>query len=627
MDKNTITGFVLIGIVLFAFSWFNQPSPEQLEAQRRYNDSIERVEAQRLISAEDLRKAENALQDSVNIVQLEQNFGSFASVMTGESETVTLENELFELRFNTKGGNLSYARLKEYDTYDGQPLVLFDETQTSLNFSLITADNKVINTSNLYFKPILSSDASSLTMRLDVGEESFLDFTYFIKPDDYRIDFTIQGTGMNGLLSPRTTALDFEWKQTARQLEKGRKYENQYTTIYYNDLASDFDYLSETSDGSATVEKTLKWVGYKNKFFSTVLISSDGFEAGTKVESRMLSNADVLKDFRTLATVPFDLQGQKATSLKYYIGPNSYQLLNSYDKGIPAEEQLNLEVLVPLGASIFRLMNKYFIIPIFNYLGQFFGSYGLIIFLLTVIVKTVILPLTYKSYISSAKMRVLRPQVEAINAKLPGQENAMERQRATMDLYSQAGASPMSGCIPMLLQMPILIALYMFFPSAIELRHESFLWAQDLSTYDAVISWDTHIPLVSEYFGNHISLFCVLMTVTNVVYTKFNMQMTNTGQQQMPGMKMMMYLMPVMMLIFLNQFAAGLNYYYFISLLITIIQTVAIRYFIDEEKLLAKLEANKQKPKKKSSFMRRLEEAQKAQEEQLRKQRELKNRK
>ena len=265
-------------------------------------------------------------------------------------------------------------------------------------------------------------------------------------------------------------------------------------------------------------------------------------------------------------------------------------------------------------------MNQYFVIPLFDFLGGFISNYGLLIFLLTVIVKLILFPLTYKSYISSAKMRVLRPQVEEINAKYPGQEQALERQKATMELYSRAGASPMSGCLPMLLQMPILIALFMFFPSAIELRHQSFLWANDLSTYDAIVSWEANIPLISSYFGNHISLFCLLMTITNIVYTKFNMEMTNTGQQQMPGMQAMMYLMPLMFLVFFNQYASGLTYYYFISTLITIMQTIFFRFTIDEEKLLAKLEANKRKPMKRSGFMKRLEEMQKMQEEQLRKQ-------
>ncbi|MDD3063099.1 MAG: membrane protein insertase YidC [Massilibacteroides sp.] len=627
MDKNTIIGFVLIGILLFAFSWFNQPSPEQIEAQRRYNDSIAKIEQlklqeeQKSTSTSDLQVEEEILPDSIKLARREQAFGGFASATTGVDEQIKLENELLEVRFSTKGGYLSYARLKKYDTYDSLPLVLFDEQQALLNLALITASNKVIHTTDLYFTPVRGDDPNRLTMRLNVGEGACLDFVYTLPPNEYRMDFTIQGTGLNGLLAPNTTSVDLTWEQTARQLEKGRKYEDRYTGLYYKYVGDDVGNLSESGNDSEKISNRLKWIAYKNKFFSTVLISNDGFESAM-LDSRAVEAPGVLMDFKTFTSVPFDLQGKTPTSLHYFIGPNRYGLLNSYDKEIAKEDQLDLERLVPLGASIFRWVNKYFIIPIFDFLGNYLSSYGLIILLLTLIVKLVLLPLTYKSYISSAKMRVLRPQVEEINVKYPGQEKAMERQKATMELYSRAGASPMSGCVPMLLQMPILIALFMFFPSAIELRHQSFLWAKDLSTYDAIVSWDAQIPLVSTYFGNHISLFCLLMVIVNLIYTKFNMEMSNTGQQQMPGMKAMMYMMPLMLLVFFNQYASGLNFYYFISTLMTVGQTILFRYTINEEKLLAKLEENKKKPMKKSGFMKRLEEAQKTQEEQLHRQKD-----
>ncbi|MDD2437762.1 MAG: membrane protein insertase YidC [Massilibacteroides sp.] len=627
MDKNTIIGFVLIGILLFAFSWFNQPSPEQIEAQRRYNDSIAKIEQlklqeeQKSTSTSDLQVEEEILPDSIKLARREQAFGGFASVTTGVDEQIKLENELLEVRFSTKGGYLSYARLKKYDTYDSLPLVLFDEQQALLNLALITASNKVIHTTDLYFTPVRGDDPNRLTMRLNVGEGACLDFVYTLPPNEYRMDFTIQGTGLNGLLAPNTTSVDLTWEQTARQLEKGRKYEDRYTGLYYKYVGDDVGNLSESGNDSEKISNRLKWIAYKNKFFSTVLISDDGFESAM-LDSRAVEAPGVLMDFKTFTSVPFDLQGKTPTSLHYFIGPNRYGLLNSYDKEIAKEDQLDLERLVPLGASIFRWVNKYFIIPIFDFLGNYLSSYGLIILLLTLIVKLVLLPLTYKSYISSAKMRVLRPQVEELNVKYPGQEKAMERQKATMELYSRAGASPMSGCVPMLLQMPILIALFMFFPSAIELRHQSFLWAKDLSTYDAIVSWDAQIPLVSTYFGNHISLFCLLMVIVNLIYTKFNMEMSNTGQQQMPGMKAMMYMMPLMLLVFFNQYASGLNFYYFISTLMTVGQTILFRYTINEEKLLAKLEENKKKPMKKSGFMKRLEEAQKTQEEQLHRQKD-----
>lgn len=626
MDKNTITGFVLIGVVLFAFSWFNRPTPEQIEAQRHYQDSLAQIElaqqmelAQKEQQAAMLQDSINNLPDSVRMQNMRQRFGDFAQAMTGEERQTTIENEVLELRVSNKGGRIVYARLKEYDDYQGQPLVLFDEQNSELNFSLVTADNRVVNTSELYFTPV-QQGKEGLTMRLAVGEAGYLDFVYTLTPNDYRVGFSIKGTGLNGLLSPNTRALDMVWTQDIRQQEKGRSFEERYVSLNYKLVADDAERLSETRDDSKQIANRLRWIGFKDMFFSSVLIAKgEGFSEST-LDSKMIAAGNVLKRFKATTAVPFDLQGREATELTYFFGPNKFALLKELDEGEPEGAEWELEKLVPLGWGIFRWVNQYFIIPLFDFLGGFISNYGLLIFLLTVIVKLILFPLTYKSYISSAKMRVLRPQVEEINAKYPGQEQALERQKATMELYSRAGASPMSGCLPMLLQMPILIALFMFFPSAIELRHQSFLWANDLSTYDAIVSWEANIPLISSYFGNHISLFCLLMTITNIVYTKFNMEMTNTGQQQMPGMQAMMYLMPLMFLVFFNQYASGLTYYYFISTLITIMQTIFFRFTIDEEKLLAKLEANKRKPMKRSGFMKRLEEMQKMQEEQLRKQ-------
>ncbi|MCD7936787.1 MAG: membrane protein insertase YidC [Tannerellaceae bacterium] len=630
MDKNTVIGFLLIGVVLIAFTWLNQPSPEQLEAQRRYYDSIAAVEQARILEEETAGQlAENrvadeftALSDSAKAAQLETAFGGFAQAMSGTEETVTLENELVEVRISTKGGHITSVRLKNFQTYDKQPLVLFEGNESRFEYRLVTATNRILNTGELYFTPVRQG-TNSVTMRLDAGEGSSLDFTYTLRPDDYMIDYSIQAQGLNGVLNPSTTTLDLNWEQVIRQQEKGRKFENQHSGLYYK-TADKVDNLSELKDQNKQVSDRLRWVAYKDKFFSSVLITDKehGFES-TTLESRLQAeDSPYLKTMRTVTSIPFDLQGRQSSDLTFYFGPNRYNLLRAYDKGIASSDKLELDRLVPLGASVFRWINKYFIIPIFDFLGKYITSYGLIIFLLTLIVKLILFPLTYKSYMSSAKMRVLRPQVEEINAQYPGQEKAMERQKATMELYNRAGASPMSGCLPMLLQMPILIAMYMFFPSAIELRNQSFLWAQDLSTYDAIVSWNAYIPIITPYFGNHISLFCLLMTLTNIVYTKYNMEMTNTGQQQMPGMKMMMYMMPLMFLVFFNQNASGLSYYYFISTLITIIQTITFRYVINEDKLLAKLEENKKRPVKKSSFMRRLEEAQKAQQTQLEKQKQ-----
>jgi YidC/Oxa1 family membrane protein insertase len=629
VDKNTVIGFVLIGLVLFVFTWLNRPDPAQLEAQKRYQDSVARVEYARQIemalSAEhqaSITAAQANVPDSVREEQLLQSYGVFAGATEGTEELITLENDKVELQISSKGGRLYSARLKEYETFDQRPLILFDgENESSFSLTLVSTTNRVVNTSDLYFTPIPGADGRSVVMRLPVGEDSYLDFNYTLMPDDYMLQYAIQGVGLNGVLSPNTNSLDIQWVQKARQLEQGRKYENQYTGLYYKYLADDVESLSATKDDDEQVSNRLKWIGYKNKFFSTVWIADDAFYA-TRIQSKQLTddNTAYLKEFATTTSIAFDLSGKDPVSFRFYIGPNKYQLLRSYDEGASSDRQLSLDDLVPLGMKFLRPINKYFILPLFDFLGKHIASYGLVIFLLTLIVKTILFPLTYKSYMSSAKMRVLRPQVEEINAKYPKQDQAMDRQKATMDLYSRAGASPMSGCLPMLLTMPILFALYPLFPTAIELRQEAFLWAKDLSTFDAVISWDADIPLISSIIGNHISLFCVLMAVVNVVYTKFSMNMTNTGQQQMPGMKMMMYMMPAMMFFIFNQNSSGLSYYILVSSLITILQTLTFRFLINEEKLLLKLEENKKKPKKKSGFMKRLEEAQRAQQEQLKKQ-------
>ena len=362
------------------------------------------------------------------------------------------------------------------------------------------------------------------------------------------VKFSVKGTGLNGVLSPGTTSFDLLWQAKAPQQEKGRKFEDRYATVYYKFVADNVENLNETRNSSKKLSNRLNWIAYKDMYFSSVLITDgEGFESTTVDLKTLPDDTTYMKEYKTTTSVPFDLKGTKATDMRFYFGPNLFPLLQSYDKGVVVDKRLDLEKIIPLGWGLFRWINQYFVIPLFNFLGRFIHSYGILILLLTLIVKTILFPLTYKSYLSSAKMRVLRPQVEELNAKYPGQDKAMERQKATMELYSRAGASPMAGCVPMLLQMPIWIALFMFFPSTIELRHQSFLWAQDLSTYDAIVSWNANIPLVTAYFGNHISLFCLLMTITNIVYTKFNMDMTNTGQQQMPGMKAMMYLMPVVM--------------------------------------------------------------------------------
>lgn len=636
MDRNTIIGFVLIGVVLFAFTWLSKPTPEQLEAQRRYTDSIEQVqkvhEAQLQKNEQQSDTLLEALTDSIAVnpdsarqMQLVRDFGTFAKLAQGENENIHLKNQLVDLTLSTKGGRISNAQLNKYQTYDSLPLILFNEQENRYGF-LFKANGRVINTGDLYFKPIAGKDGRSLTMRLDFGNDRYFDLVYTLPEDSYLIKMDIRQKGMDQILPGNTADLNVYWDQTLRRQEKGRMFEERNSGIYYKYVGSDVEYLSESKDDNKNINGIgIKWIGYKNQFFSSVLISDSKFNGATLTS--IIDNAgENLKKFRTETVIGYDPTLANPPGFSLFLGPNSYPLLSSYDNGVPDEQALDLDKLVPLGYKFFRWINTGLIIPMFTFFGKFFGNYGVIILLMTIVIKICLAPLTYKSYMSGARMRVLRPQIEEINAKFPGQDKAMDRQRATMDLYGKAGINPMSGCLPMLLQMPILLAMFAFFPSSIELRQESFLWAKDLSSYDAIFSWNANIPLISTYFGNHISLFCLLMTATNIIYTKINMDNTGGGQQ-MPGMKMMMYLMPVMFLFIFNNYASGLSYYYFVSTLITIIQTYVFRKCINEEKVLAKLKENQKKPRKKSGFMARLEEAQRQQQAALKQQQKGKGRK
>ena len=628
MDKNSITGFLLIGLLVFAFSWYNKPSEAQLAAKQRYQDSValvkagqQRIEAERLALEQNIADNSENLSDSARQAVLTAEFGSFASSATGKNEIITLENDLLELRLSTKGGLISYARLKEYSSLDSLPLILFDERDDSYGFTFITANQRVINTATMYFEAVNKTD-NSVTLRLSAGDNAYIDFVYSIQPESYVVKFDINQSNMGRHLAPNTSYVNMFWEQTMRRQERGKVFEERYSNLYYKFVADDVDYLSASGDAKETFTNRLKWIGYKNQFFSSVLISRDGFGASV-LDSRFLKNDPLyLKKFRSEAEVDFNLANANPASFDFFLGPNSYPLLTDIDKELGGD--LELTQLVPLGMSVFRWVNKFLVIPTFSFLSKFISNYGIIILLLTIFIKMILMPFTYKSYISQAKMKTLRPEIQEINAKYPGQDNAMQRQKATMELYGKAGINPMGGCLPMVLQMPILFAMFQFFPSSIELRGESFLWAHDLSSYDSIFSWDAYIPIITPYFGNHISLFCLLMTVTNIIYTRLNMA-NSAGQEQMPGMKIMMYGMPLMFLFIFNNYAAGLSYYYFISTLITIGQTYLFRLFIDENKLKTEMLANAKNPKQKTGFMARLEEAQRLQQEQVKRQQQQKN--
>ena len=634
MDKNTIIGFILVILVFIGFYYLNRPTPEQIEEQRRYQDSITNLrqlqieEQQTVIDQQYTKETEKQEEESDSLYQarIAAKFGNFSEAAIGSEEFITLENDLLILNITTKGGRIHSAQLKNYTDYKDNPLILFQEDEARFSITMVTNNNRVIETGDLFFEAVNVSPLET-TLRLKAGNDAGIDFIYYLHPDDYMVDFTIVPHHLQDYLASGTNSLDITWSQRMRQLEKGRRFVDQHARLTYKYYSDDVEQLKNVKDDSKTITSKLKWIGYKDQFFSSVLIAKEGFTSA-QLESQYIQNDNYIKYYSATTSVDFDSKTEKPIPLNFYFGPNDYNLLKRYDKTIFEGQDLQLEKLVPLGWNLFRYINKWIVIPIFDWLNSWVSNIGLAILLLTLIIKIGLFPLVYKSFMSSAKMRVMKPQIEAITSKYPGQENAMVRQQKTMEFYRQVGINPMSGCLPMLFQMPFLLSLFMFFPSAIALRHQSFLWASDLSTYDAVIKWDTYVPFVSNYFGNHISVFCLLMSIVNVIYTKYNMEQTGTGQEQMPGMKTMMYIMPVFMMVFLNSYPAGLNYYYFISTLITILQTILFRFFLNEEALLAKLEANKKNPSKKKpgGFMARLEEAQRKQQALLKEQQKQKNR-
>ncbi len=636
MDKNTIIGILLIIGIMVGFTFLNKPSEEELEKQRQervmqarqrlYEDSIARVNSQRALA--DSANAPQMLADSAKNKLAIDQYGEFGASATGTEKLYTIENKLVKLTISNKGGQIVKAQLKNYLTNDKQPLFLFDSKKdsTAFGFNLVTANNRVAPTAELYFEPVGIDSVSvvdrgekSFTFRLKTASGAYLDYIYTLKADNYMLDLQVRGTGMDKVMGNQNS-LQLLWNTKIKQQERSKKFEGRYAQINYKAAGGDVERLSESKDVDEKVIKA-KWIAFKDQFFSSILIS-DSVLSDVKLTSLLgAPDSEYLKKYHADMSVPFDLTGKKATGFHFYFGPNHFKTLNAYNKGVPSEKELDLQEIIPLGWGIFGWINQYLVIPVFNFLSNFIASFGIIILLLTLLVKLILFPLTYKSYISMAKMRVLKPQIDEIHAKIP-KEKMQERQAATMALYRKVGVSPMGGCLPMLLQMPVLFALFSFFPSAIELRQQSFLWATDLSSYDAIVSWNAQIPFISAHFGNHLSLFCLLMTITNIIYTYLNMQQQADTSQQIPGMKYMMYLMPVMFLFMFNDYASGLSYYYFVSTLITILQTYAMRWFVDEKALLQKLHERAKDPKKqkKSGFLARLEEAQRKQMEMQRKQ-------
>ena len=621
MDKNTIIGALLIGAVLIGFTLFQQSGPQPQATPTA--DTTQVVAQSQPTSPATWSGADGCTidhpGDSVSVV------GPVLPAYLQErpEQTVVLKNKKLTLKLSNKGGSPVEATLADYTDQQKKPVQLFRRGDAMLNLPLRTLENQIVNTSTAYFDVISQSDSAAV-LRMQIDSVAYLDFAYTLRPDDYRVGLTITGHELRRLLPVNMTTQDLEWRQRMPQQEQSWKFEGQYSGIYYHFPKGDVERLETSSESTEEIKESLQWVAFKDKYFSSVLINQrTGFQNNTLTLQAEKEGSGYVRSCSLAATFPMSVKEEVTqVPLTFFFGPNDYELLQRYDAELAqADAPLQLDHLVYLGMSVFRWINKYLIIPIVTFLSGFISNWGIIILLMTLIIKILLYPFTHKSYLSQAKMRVLKPQIDEINAKYPGkdQEAMMKRQTETMNLYRSAGASPMSGCLPMLLQMPFLIALYMYFPTSILLRGQSFLWAQDLSTYDAIISWDFNIPLISSFLGNHLSLFCVLMTVTNVIYTRYTMSQSPSSAEGMAGMKMMPYIMSIMFFFIFNQNASALSYYYFVSTLITILQYLSFRWTLNEEKLLHELEENKKKPRKKSKWMQRLEEAQRLQQEQQRK--------
>ena len=621
MDKNTWIGFLIIAGIIVGFTMLNRPSKEQLAERQRVQDSINLVrmaerEAQRISDSLQLVAGTPLQAETVSAEQQQERiqaaYGTFAKAAQGEPQFVTLENEKVRLTLSTEGGRIERAELLEYHASGDSvnPLCLFRADESAFSLTLITANNRIIQTSNLYFTPVASGRPDKAVLRLPtLSDDAWMDFVYELS-DNYMVHLAIEPHNMQTELAQNINSLELQWRQLIPQQEQGRKFEERYSRLQYMLVGGDMEELSESKDDNTKESARVRWIGYKDQFFSTVLIADDAFSSSQFQSTLQGKHSGYIKEYGTHTSVPFDLSGKNPTGMRFYLGPNHYHTLKAYDEGVEKEDRLYLNKLVPLGWKIVSWINTILVIPMFDLFTGWGLHIGLVILLMTIVIKLIILPFVFVSYKSSAKMRALKPQIDAINEKYPA-EKMQERQQATMELYRQAGVSPMSGCLPMLFQFPVLMAMFWFLPTAIELRGKSLLWAPDLSTYDAVFHWSFDIPLL----GDHLSLFCLLMTICNIGYTVITMQSQATDPN-MKFMKYMMYAMPLMFLFIFNDYAAGLSYYYLVSLFITIMQTMLFRWTLDDKKMLAEMEANKKKKagKPKSGFMARLEAMQREQQ-------------
>jgi YidC/Oxa1 family membrane protein insertase len=616
-DANSIIGFLLLGAIMLWFMYTNQPEEQVLANTNAEQASTQNGEH---ISNQNLLQSQPNVSDSIVNIEAQKRLGNFAYSSTlnvASKGTTVIENELIKLTIANKGGQIIEALVKNYKSYDSLPLYIIKDANAAFNINFASTSNRIFNTEDLIFQPNLSKNGENtiLSMKLKVSESNYLEYRYELKPNDYMIGFAVRSIGLSSIINS-TNTINLNYQLKAFRHEKSIKYENQMTALIYEKEEGKKDDLSISGDDNEQ-ESLVSWFAFKQHFFSTILISETPFKTANLVSQTLFKDEEsdniFTKNFEFSAPIVLN-NGELNSNFKLFIGPNDYSLLSSYEK--------NIEEVVDLGWGIFGWINKHAFIPLFNFLSSFIGNYGLVIILMTIVVRIFMSPLVYKSYLSSARMKVLKPEMTEINEKYPGKNNAMKRQQETMALQRKAGVSMMAGCIPALLQMPVFFALFRFFPSAIDLRQKGFLWAEDLSSYDSVYKLPFRIPL----YGDHISLFPILASVAIFFYMRMSqsqqMNMQQPTQEGMPDMqkmmKMMMYFSPIMMLVFFNSYGAGLSLYYFVSNLLTITIMLVIKNFIiNEDKIHAQIQENKKRPeKKKSKFRQRMDDAMKQAQEQ-----------
>lgn len=622
MDKNTIIGFVLIAALLIGFSWYTKPSEEEI-AQQRKQDSITAIAKQK---AEQQLETEKQTAQANAALANQDTTKTFYKALNGKAQNVVLKNSKLELTLNTKGGVVEKAVIKGFKDNEGRKdLTLFDSQNQSLKFMLAGKETNIITT-DLYFIPSNVTD-STVTMTADAGNGKSLVMDYKLGKD-YMLHFSMKANGLSGMFAPNYDKIDIEWTDRCRQQEKGFTFENQHSSLTYHLTDGGTDNLSETSEKvDKKIEDVIDWVAFKNQFFSAVMIAKDDLGANSLMTSiPQEKGSGYLKHYAAKMKTSFDPTGKNPTELEFYFGPNDFNLLRKVEKQSTFDKELELQRLVYLGWPLFRIINRWFTLYVFDWLTAMNINMGFVLILITLLLKLITYPLVKKSYMSSAKMRVLKPKIEEATKQYNKPEDQMQKQQAMMALYSKYGVSPLSGCLPMLIQMPIWIAMFNFVPNAIQLRGESFLWISDLSTYDPIIEWNKNIWLI----GDHLSLTCILFCAANVLYSVLTMRqqkdrMIGAQAEQMKMMRWMTYLMPVFFFFMFNDYSAGLNFYYFISLFFSAAIMWTLRKTTNDEKLLSILEAryqeNKNNPQKMSGFAARLEAMQK-QAEELKRQRE-----